>query len=82
LTTRSDTSSSFLGRIVRAILGILADEAVALCWWGLLIAGALIGFWSSDGTSYYQLALGALMSSVSLFALMALFECVWRTINR
>jgi hypothetical protein len=80
-TTEFDSNSGFLGRMVRASLSVLAAAAVALCWLGLLMVGALIGFWSSEGTSYHQLAIGAVMSSVSLFVLMALFECVWWAVS-
>jgi hypothetical protein len=81
-TTQPDTNSAFPGRIARAVLVMLADEAAALCWWGLLIAGALIGYRVSEGTSYHQLAVGILMSSLILFALLAVFECIWSAINR
>ena len=46
-------------------------------WWTALIAGALILYWVTRGTSYHPLAIGILASSVTLAAAMLLFEAVW-----
>jgi hypothetical protein len=46
-------------------------------WWTALIAGALILYWVSQGTTYHQLAIGILASAATLAAAMLLFEALW-----
>ncbi|HMM87638.1 hypothetical protein [Bradyrhizobium sp.] len=50
----------------------------ALAGWACLIIAALIAFQLTESTRYHQLAAGILMSSSTLFILMALSECLWR----
>jgi hypothetical protein len=49
---------------------------VASAWVCLTIA-SLVAFWVTEGTEFHQLAAGLLMSSSTLFILIALFECLW-----
>jgi len=78
----SNSNHRQMDRAIRAIFRTLKDEAIALFGWAIAIAGALVAFWLSEGTSYHQFAVGMLMASGTLFVLMALFEIIWRTINR
>jgi hypothetical protein len=57
---------------------LIKDYAQALGGWACLIIASAIGFWFTEGTRYHQLAVGILMSSSTLFILMALFEFLWR----
>lgn len=66
---------------MRAMLELVRDEARALCGWTVLIAGALLGLWLTEGTLYHQFTVGVLMSSVTLFVSMTLFELLWRAID-
>jgi hypothetical protein len=43
-----------------------------------LICGAVIFLWISRGTQFHQLAIGIMMSSVTLALALALFELCWR----
>jgi hypothetical protein len=50
----------------------------ATLWWACTIIASLIAFPLTEGTPYQQLAVGLLMSSSTLFVLIAVFEClVW-----
>jgi hypothetical protein len=49
--------------------------------WAGLIAAALIAFWATRGTEYHQLALGILLSSVTLLVLLSLVELVWQALE-
>ena len=42
-----------------------------------LIATVLIMFWMTRGTQYHQLALGMLLSSITLLVALSLFEALW-----
>ena len=49
-----------------------------MAWsWAALIAAALIAFRATQGTEYHQLALGILLSAVTLLLLLSLVEVVW-----
>ncbi|MGY3485737.1 hypothetical protein ACVW1C_003620 [Bradyrhizobium sp. USDA 4011] len=50
----------------------------ALAGWMSLIVASLIGFLLTEGAPYHHLAVGVLLTSSTLFVLMALFEGVWR----
>jgi RsiW-degrading membrane proteinase PrsW (M82 family) len=50
-------------------------------WSWALIAAALIAFWATRGTEYHQLALGILLSSVTLLVLLSLVELVWQALE-
>jgi hypothetical protein len=43
-----------------------------------LIASSLIFLWISRGTQFHQLAIGILLSAVTLSVALALFEICWR----
>ena len=49
--------------------------------WAALIAAALIAFWATRGTEYHQLALGIVLSSVTLLVLLSLVELVWQALE-
>ena len=49
--------------------------------WAALIAAALIAFWATRGIEYHQLALGILLSSVTLLVLLSLVELVWQALE-
>jgi len=43
-----------------------------------LICGAMIFLWISRGTQFHQLAIGIMMSAITLTLALALFELCWR----
>jgi ABC-type proline/glycine betaine transport system permease subunit len=43
-----------------------------------LIGGATLFFWISRGTEFHQLAIGILLSAITLTIALALFELCWR----
>jgi hypothetical protein len=57
---------------------LIRDFSRALAGWACLIIAALVAFRLTEATQYHQLAAGILVSSSTLFVLMALFECLWR----
>jgi hypothetical protein len=57
---------------------LIRDYSRAVAGWACLIIAALVAFWLTEATQYHQLAVGILMSSSTLFILLALFECLWR----
>lgn len=60
------------------VLRKLQMDPSALWSWAALIAAALIAFWLTRATEYHQLALGILLSSVTLLILLSLVELVWQ----
>ncbi|MEH6952070.1 hypothetical protein V4R08_12150 [Nitrobacter sp. NHB1] len=78
----SDEPATRSGKGRRTIPGelsaLMREDLRALGGWIGLIIASLIAFWLTEGTQYHQLAAGLLMSSSTLFILMALFECLWR----
>lgn len=44
-----------------------------------LIGGAVIFLWISQGTQFHQLAIGIMMSAITLTLALALFELCWGT---
>ena len=56
------------------------DPSTAWSWAGL-IAATLIVFWATRGTEYHQLALGILLSAVTLLILLSLVEVVWQALE-
>jgi len=70
-TTRETTPGGLVWALVR-------EHSLALAGWACLIVASLIAFPFTDGTQYHQFAAAILMSSSSLFLLIALFECLWR----
>jgi hypothetical protein len=57
---------------------LIRDYSRAMAGWACLIIAALVAFRLTEATQYHQLAAGVLMSSSTLFILLALFECLWR----
>lgn len=57
---------------------LVRSNARDLAGWACLIVASLVAFWITEGTQYHQLVVGILMSSSTLFILMAVFECLWR----
>lgn len=43
-----------------------------------LIGGAIVFFWFTRGTQFHQLAIGILLSAITLTVALALFELCWR----
>jgi hypothetical protein len=84
LTPRTGTSPDTPQdpRTSRTIRELIKDENRSLLGWAILIGAWLIGFLLSEGTEYHQLAVGILLSSTTLFALMALLEFLWRLFSR
>ena len=63
------------------MLELVRDEDRAVCGWVVLIAGALLGCWLTEGTLYHQFTVGVLMSSITLFVSMTSVELLWRAIE-
>jgi hypothetical protein len=61
----------------RTVRTLIRSKRRALGGWALLIGASLIGVRLSAGTSFHQLAIGILMSSITLFVSMAVFESLW-----
>lgn len=56
----------------------LREYRSAIASFTALIGGAMIFLWISRGTQFHQLAIGIVMSSVTLASALALFELCWR----
>ena len=80
MTTEGPASKSGTGRRAAAeeLSALIRVYSHALASWACLIIAALVAFWLTEATQYHQLAAGILMSSSTLFILLALFECLWR----
>lgn len=80
MTSDEPATRSGKGRrkIPDELSALIREDSRALGGWIGLIVASLIAFWLTEGTQYHQLAAGLLMSSSTLFILMALFECLWR----
>jgi len=68
--------------MLHAIIELVKDEARSLLGWAVAISATLIGFWLSEGASFHQLFVGLLLSALSLFATMALFDGLWRAMEK
>jgi hypothetical protein len=64
--------------VAEELSSLVRDDAPVILGWACLIAASLVIFSLGKGTPYHQLAAGILMSSSTLFVLMALFELFWR----
>ena len=60
------------------MFGLIRKSWRALAGWLSLIGASLIGFLLTEGAPYHHLATGVLLSSSTLFILLALFEGAWR----
>lgn len=49
--------------------------------WAAFIAAALAVFWVMRGSQYHQLALGLLLSSITLLILLSLVELAWQVLE-
>jgi hypothetical protein len=80
MTTEDPLTKSGTGRrlVSEELSALIREYSSALAGWGCLIIAALVAFRLTEATQYHQLAAGILMSSSTLFILMALFECLWR----
>ena len=74
-TTDSRTEGN---SVAHELAELVRENLSALAGWVCLIAVSLIAFRLTEGTQYHHLAVGLMMSSLSLFVLMTLFECLWR----
>jgi hypothetical protein len=79
MTTEDPVTKSETGRRPTAgeFSALIREYSPALAGWSCLIIAALVAFRLTEATQYHQLAAGVLMSSSTLFILMALFECLW-----
>jgi hypothetical protein len=80
MTTEDHVTKSGTGRRPPSeeLSALMREYSHALAGWACLIIAALVAFWLTEATQYHQLAVGILMSSSTLFILLALFECLWR----
>jgi hypothetical protein len=80
MTTEDHVTKSGTGRRPPSeeLSALMREYSHALAGWACLIIAALVAFWLTEATQYHQLAAGILMSSSTLFILLALFECLWR----
>jgi hypothetical protein len=80
MTTEDPVRKSGTGRrpLSEEFPALIRINSHALASWACLIIAALVAFWLTEATQYHQLAAGILMSSSTLFILLALFECLWR----
>ena len=60
----------------------LKNNSSTVWWWVGLIVGAAIVFVIGRGTQFQQLGIGLLISAISLFIIMALFELLWHAVDR
>ena len=72
--TKSETARKPPGQRLSTLI---RNNSGTILSWACLIIASLIAFWLTDGTQYHQLAAGILMSSLTLFILIALFESLW-----
>ena len=49
--------------------------------WAAFIAATLAVFWATRGSQYHRLALGLLLSSITLLILLSLVELVWQVLE-
>jgi hypothetical protein len=49
--------------------------------WAASIAAALVAFWATRETQYHELALGLLLSSITLLILLSLVELAWQVLD-
>jgi len=56
----------------------LHEYRSAIASFAALIVGVVIFLWLSDGTQFHQLAIGIMMSSVTLTVALALLELCWQ----
>ncbi|WGS19653.1 MULTISPECIES: hypothetical protein [unclassified Bradyrhizobium] len=80
MTKEQQTTQSGPEKLTMAgeLSALIRESWRALVGWACLIGASLIGFGLTEGTSYHHLATGILLTSSTLFILMALFEGVWR----
>ena len=80
MTTEDPVTKSGTGRrpLSEELSALIRINSHALAGWACLIIAALVALWLTEATQYHQLAAGILMSSSTLFILLALFECLWR----
>jgi hypothetical protein len=60
----------------------LKNNVSTVCWWIGLIAGSAIVLVITRGSQFQQLGIGLLISAISLFVIMALFEALWYLADR
>jgi hypothetical protein len=66
------------GTMVDELSALIRESSRPLAGWACLIGASLIGFRLTEGAPYHHLAAGVLLTSSTLFVLMALFEGLWR----
>jgi hypothetical protein len=63
--------------LIERLSALIRDNFRVASAWVCLTIASLVAFWATEGTEFHQLAAGLLMSSSTLFILIALFECLW-----
>jgi hypothetical protein len=61
-----------------SVAPVLQEYRSSITSLAALIGGAIIFFWISRGTQFHQLAIGILLSAITLTLALALFELCWR----
>jgi hypothetical protein len=56
----------------------LREYRSTIASFAVLVCGAMILLWISQGTQFHQLAIGIAMSAITLTVALALFELCWR----
>ena len=59
----------------------MSVDPLAAWLWAAFIAAALVAFWATRQTQYHQLALGLLLSSITLLILLSLVELAWQLLE-
>jgi hypothetical protein len=63
---------------VTSLLPRLHDYRSTIAPFAVLVGGALILLWISQGTQFHRLAIGIAMAAITLTVTLALFELCWR----
>lgn len=63
---------------VTSLLPRLHDYRSTIAPFAVLVCGALLFLWISQGTQLHQLAIGIAMAAITLTVTLVLFELCWR----
>lgn len=63
---------------VTSLLPRLHNYRSTIALFAVLVCGALIVLWISQGTPFHRLAIGIAMAAITLTVTLALFELCWR----
>jgi hypothetical protein len=76
--SRDGSFADILGTELRQLI---ADSAHMLVWWAAMTALAAVAAIGAKGSGYHQLGIAALLTSATLFVLLALIEVLWRFLH-